>query len=203
MILTALLEKVKLLTAKMVNAANNIKQQIQSQGQDMEDSKIMSNFILPHFTSGYRDIQNQILSEFDVEEFELEEATKYFIAEGDEKVKEIAKKIRKFYHTCGGDVDLDDGEDISSATTSSKGILPFEMVVEMLEVISQVVSAKTDEYITAFKEEYGVPRDRESVERFQQGMMSLSERFAIWKFNLKFTGSNIHSHIDLVLRVLW
>jgi len=158
----------------MVNAANNIKQQLQAQGLDMEDSKIMVIYILPHFTSGYKDIKNQVLNEYDVEEYELEEATLYYMDKGDETIRETTKKIRKLYNACGGNVNLDEDEDVASVP--SKGLLPFETVLEILQVIGEITMNKTDEFIVTFKEKYGLPKDQDTAERFQQGLMSISER---------------------------
>ena len=174
LILSLILDKVKLLAAKMVNAANNIKQQLQAQGLDMEDSKIMVIYILPHFTSGYKDIKNQVLNEYDVEEYELEEATLYYMDKGDETIRETTKKIRKLYNACGGNVNLDEDEDVASVP--SKGLLPFETVLEILQVIGEITMNKTDEFIVTFKEKYGLPKDQDTAERFQQGLMSISER---------------------------
>jgi hypothetical protein len=160
----------------MVNAAQNIRQQIQSQGQDMEESRVMQSFILPHFTSGYKEITTQVLHEYDAEEYELEDAVKTYLANGDEKIREMTMKIRKLYQTCGGEVNLDEDEDGGMTSSSKATLLSFETVIEMLSVLNEIVAAKTDEYIIAFKAKYGVPQDQETADAFQQGLMSLSER---------------------------
>lgn len=48
-VLKHLLQKVKFDSKRFLLGFNNIKQQLQQQGQEMDDRKIMEQFIFPHF----------------------------------------------------------------------------------------------------------------------------------------------------------
>ena len=53
---------------KFITGFQNVKMQIQNQGQDMEDRKIMENFIFPHFISAFEETQSEVFELYDVEE---------------------------------------------------------------------------------------------------------------------------------------
>ena len=177
-VLNAIAEKSQLLTQKMAQAAQNIKQQIQAQGQDMEDSKIMTNFILPHYVTQYGEIVGHALSQFDVTEEELQDATTQYLKDGVseqedsvEKIRSLVKKIRMYYRACGGEVHDDEDEEGSEGAQE----LSLEKIIEFLSVLSQVVLKQMDGYIASFKEKYGVPSDQLTQQAFYQGVMSISE----------------------------
>ena len=53
---------------KFLNGFQNVKTQIQNQGQEMEDRKIMENFIFPHFITAFEETQSEVFELYDVEE---------------------------------------------------------------------------------------------------------------------------------------
>ena len=53
-VLKAFLDKVRADSKRFEVGFNNIKQQIVASGQELEDRKIMEQFIFPHFKSGFK-----------------------------------------------------------------------------------------------------------------------------------------------------
>lgn len=177
-ILTKIAEKSKLLTARMANAAMNIKQQINQQGQDLDQSIIMKNYILPHYTTEYESIVNTIYTSYDVQDDEVEDACNEYY-ESNKKIQDLMKNIKKCYQSCGGEViedDIEYGYDMKDISTKkvSKDV-SFEDVIEILSIFAQLSSQRTDEFIETFKSKYGIPCDQTSFENFQQGIITLTD----------------------------
>ena len=176
-IMTTILDKLKLSAARMVKAAENIKQQLAQQGQEMEDKVIMANFILPHFETAFKEIESQVYEDKDVEEHEVEEATYYYIEHGNATLKEAGKKIRLIYKEFGGEVEesADFEVDQTGASQRSSVNLGVKEIVGVLNSIGEKMSNATDGYIETFVQTYGSPNSPELLESFQTGMIALSE----------------------------
>jgi hypothetical protein len=71
----------------------------------------MEIFILPHLESSFRDAQDKILNDFEVEEYELEDGVNYYTKHGHVKIKEICDRIKLIYKEFGGDIDDEDDEE--------------------------------------------------------------------------------------------
>jgi hypothetical protein len=172
-----ILNKLKLMAAKMIRAAEGIKQQIEQQGQHMDDRSIMKTFILPHFETAFRDIQNQIFEENDIDEYDIEEAVNYYIDNGNLALIEISEKIRLIYSEFGGDVDVGVGyADDSKGNEESVEDITLERVLELFHVLSVGMGEATDSFCRQFVEKSGLPqRSKELTEQFHHGLLMLSE----------------------------
>jgi len=170
-ILTKIFEKVKKMAEKMVGAAENIKQQIQAQGLEMEDSKIMKTYILPHFEQGFKDAQEEVLGEFDVEEYELEDAVNTYTAEGNKTLAEMQERIRLLYKAFGGD--MPEAENEAEAGDLDSKELGLETVLTMLQSLGEHLYQQTDEYCKEFINTHGRPT-ADNMALFQEGLVEIS-----------------------------
>ncbi len=175
-IMTKILEHLKPVATHMIRAAEGIKQQLAQQGKEMEDRKLMQTFILSHFESGFKDLQDKILAEFDVDESELEDACNTYVKNGDKKLREICERIRMIYKEFGGEIDSEDKEN-----NDFNEEIPLETIVAMLKSIGGKMSDETESFVQDFKAEYGVPDSRSDIEIFQGKLMELSERYNFCK----------------------
>lgn len=173
-VMTAIFDKVKVVAAKMVRAAENVKQQIAAQGQEIEDKKLMQTFILPHFETSYREIQQQALDDADVEESELEEAVNEYMKQGHQPLIEIYTRIRLIYKEFGGDCG-EDGEVLAGKEQEGADEITHDMIILVLQKLAERMNAVTLGFIHQFKEQYGSPNSPTVQAAFQQGMLSLSE----------------------------
>eukprot|EP00595_Chromulina_sp_UTEXLB2642_P003552 CAMPEP_0196765816 /NCGR_PEP_ID=MMETSP1095-20130614/13467_1 /TAXON_ID=96789 ORGANISM="Chromulina nebulosa, Strain UTEXLB2642" /NCGR_SAMPLE_ID=MMETSP1095 /ASSEMBLY_ACC=CAM_ASM_000446 /LENGTH=202 /DNA_ID=CAMNT_0042124709 /DNA_START=130 /DNA_END=735 /DNA_ORIENTATION=- len=169
--MSSLSDNVKLLGSRMLVGAENIKQQLAQQNQQVSDMDIMKNYILPYFMSGLKDIQDNLLSQYDIEEKELEEAVEEYITQGDSKLIEIKRKVRAIYTQFGGELEEDD----EAVVVEKPKDVPLNVIINAINAISDLMDSKMDEYIETFKSKYGVPTDMQTFEAFQRGMISLSE----------------------------
>lgn len=133
----------------------------------------MKQYILPHFGSNLKEIQETILAEFDVDEDELEEAVNTYIANGDEELAGITKSIRILHTQFGGDSDI---EAPNAAKNSKAAAMGINEVVELLEELASQMLQHTDDFCGKFVDEYGVPSNQQQGQEFQLGMMEVSQR---------------------------
>ena len=175
-ILVAFLEKLKLKSVNLINAFNNVKQQILAHGENMEDRKIMEQFIFPHFKGIFDDCSAKTYDEYDVLEEEVEEAVEAYIKMGREDIEDAAKQIKMIYREYGGEVYIegDEFEDIPGSEKSDK-----EMSLEELLAVVDVITAKMQEvtkvFIGDFVEKHGKPTSGADVMKFNQGLMSVGQ----------------------------
>ena len=172
-IMNAILKKLKILAPKLMMAAQNIKMQIQQQGQEVDDMTVMKQFILPHFDSNFKEIQDAVLQEFDWDEDELEEAVNTYIAEDDEELKAITKSIKVLHQQFGGESDAEENAPVKSAKAESMGV--NEVVALMKELANQMLQY-TDDFCGKFIDEHGPPQSQQDIEEFQHGLMGASQK---------------------------
>eukprot|EP01041_Mallomonas_annulata_P012697 gene12697-26751_t len=178
-VMAAFLEKLKLVAIKHKRAADNIRQQVEAQGQQIDERQLMAGYMLPHFETALKDLTTQILEEYNIEEDELQESVAYYIKEGNLKLKEISKSVNNYYKQFGGEIDEEEisypTNQKSSSSTSSNQDLSLDEFSRVLDKLTELLSTATDGYLQAFKEKYGVPTTTEVAEQLQQGMMVISE----------------------------
>lgn len=176
-ILVAFLEKLKIKSVNLINAFNNVKQQIMSHGENMEDRKIMEQFIFPHFKGIYDDCSAKTYDEYDVLEEEVEEAVTTYIKMGRGDIEDIAKQIKLIYREYGGDVYIegeDEFEDIPGSETSNRE-MTLEQLLSVVDVITIKMQEVTKIFIDDFIEKHGKPTNSTDVMRFNQSLMSLGQ----------------------------
>mmetsp|Transcript_12367 Transcript_12367/g.27794 ORF Transcript_12367/g.27794 Transcript_12367/m.27794 type:complete len:278 (-) Transcript_12367:119-952(-) len=173
-IMRKILEKVQLLAPRLMNAAQNIQQQIEQGGQEIDEKTLMKQFILPHFDTNFKEIQDSVLDgDCDYYPDELEEACAFYMKEGDEELTQICKSIRAIYRQFGGDVD--DEED-ASADGGALADMSVDEVVGLMEELGKHMLQATDDYCAKFIDESGIPRTQAHLEAFQMGQMKLSQK---------------------------
>jgi len=181
-IMQAICDKVKMIAMRMLQASENIKAQLAQQGQEMDDRKLMKTFIYQHFVDQLEGIQSAVLSEFDAEESELEDAVNTYVRTEPE-LREIVEKIKTLHYQFGGDKDEDDeegdGQGLGEGNEANGGAalreIPLDELIEVIEEMTERISDAMDDYISNFKDSYGVP-DQSNIEQFQQGFMQLTEK---------------------------
>ena len=200
-IMSSILDKVKMIAMRMVQASENIKAQLAQQGQEMDDRKLMKTFIYQHFVDQLEQIQSSVLSEFDAEESELEDAVTVYLSGGgggegssEEQIKavrelrEIVSKIKELNYQFGGDRDSDesgsgaggigadgDGEgDGDNAGDEGQREVTLGDLLDVIETLTVRISDEMDDYITNFKDLHGDP-DATNIEQFHHGFMKLTE----------------------------
>ena len=190
-IMGKVLDQLKTISAQCLRATENIKQQLAQSGQDMDDKKILKNFILPHLETTFQQAQNTILDDFEVEEYELADAVTYYVKHGDKKLKEASDRIKLIYKEFGGDVDDDDDDEeeetvdldvdgsakeSKSTTTKKNAAVTHDQVLEILQTIGVEMSRVTEQYVSQYVATYGAPKDRAEMETFQMQILTISER---------------------------
>jgi hypothetical protein len=188
-----ILIKLKIIAGKMMRAGENIKQQIQASGQDVDDLTVYRSYILPHLNVEFKKAQEEVLDEYDVDEDELKDANTEYMKDGHKGLVEITKSIRRIYKDFGGEVGEYEGlEGTQSAGSSStkspamsSGGAPQEggttaermedLAVQLLSVLADKMITNTEMYILTFKEKYGIPSTAQEFEMFQQGLMVITE----------------------------
>jgi hypothetical protein len=175
-IIAKILEKLKMQAARMVSAAENIRAQIEAQGQQIDDEKLMKHFILPHFETAMLEVQEKVYEEYDVDEGEVEDARAFYIRTGNKDIKEAYDKIKTIHKEFGGDVEVeeeeDDGLDVDGQPLRE---LTVQDVVAILETLAERMGEVTDNYVEEFIHEHGIPHNNSTITAFQEGMMGLSE----------------------------
>lgn len=171
-IMNGILKKLKILIPKLLMAVQNIKMQIQQQGQEVDDMTIMKQFILPHFESNLKEIQDSVLEEHDVDEDELEEAVTTYIAAGDEELASLAKSIKVMYQQFGGDVDADEPAPMNEKVER----MGINDVVALMKELGNQMMQYTDDFCGKFIDEHGIPQSQQDMEEFQLGLMAASQR---------------------------
>lgn len=191
-----IIEKVRIEATRVIRAAENIKQQVKAQGQEIEDSIIMNSFALPHFLQAFQELEAAIYEDNDIDEQELEEAVNFYIDHYNKSVEnqedspkktnkvvinhsitkeliEITKRIRIIYKEFGGDID-EDGNAISNNGESKDYSL--EEAIELMKSLSTKMLDSTDSFAEDFKENYGVPSTMDEMNQFQEGLLAITER---------------------------
>ena len=161
------------MTKRLIDAAENIKAQIRQQGHEIDDQTVYKSYILVHFESGFRDIQESVLAEIDCEESELEEAVSYYQNHGSVVLKDISQKIRKIYKQFGGELDNDESNVNVPQSEKSKN-MNVDDVLEILNALNDKIMMASDGFITKFKEEYGIPNSEMLSGIFNQGLMTIA-----------------------------
>lgn len=149
-ILKEINEKTKGRAAKLQQMKQQIEQQIAQSGQQVDESEIMKQFILPNFTKGVQEIEEEAYSNFNngegVLEEEFREGVEYYKRQGDEDVEKAVAKLRKIYSDMGGEkiVDDDNEDDMSSAPRGPVRDIPIEEVIKILEAYAEALSRHTE-----------------------------------------------------------
>lgn len=160
------------MTKRLIDAAENIKAQIRQQGHEIDDQTVYKSYILVHFESGFRDIQESVLAEIDCEESELEEAVSYYQSHGSVILQDISQKIRKIYKQFGGQLDNESNDNIPQSEKSKS--MNVDDVLEILNALNDKIMTASDGFITKFKEEYGIPNSEMLSGIFNQGLMTIA-----------------------------
>jgi len=168
-------ERVRMVAVRMAQAAEGIKAQLAQQGQEMDDRKLMKTFIYQHFVDQLEQIQGDVLTEFDAEEVELEDAvTTYQSTEA--QLKEYVQKIKALNYQFGGD-DLSTSE-TEDGTGHAEPLVEMSIdeVVEVIGTLTERINDAMDDFINEFKEQHGEPDQSALGFQFQFGLMQLTEK---------------------------
>lgn len=165
----AILDRTKTNVPRLLKAAENFKQQIAAQGQEIDDVQLLKALILPHLETGIKEIQEEVLNEYDADDDELEEAVNYYLAQGDEELADITKSLRVIYKQFGGDLG-DDGE----AVVSSKEFELHEAVELIHELVSKIVE-HTEAMVKNFVKVHGVPTTAQQKQDFQTELHNVTD----------------------------
>lgn len=202
-----ILDGLRTIAVQHVRAAENIKEQLTQQGQDMSREEIMTTIILPHFKNAFAGMQAKVLEvvnallcdnwqfavltfpcinysqEFDVDEEELEECVRHYVEHSaiqGSKLQEAVSKIKAICAQFTGDVD-------SGKASPSGGTRPAatqELSLDQLFDVLETFAAKTKDYFGRFAEEYvqsyGVPSTQAEIARFADQLTEVSDRYCCY-----------------------
>jgi len=187
-IMADVLMQLKALAARMARAADNIKQQLQQQGQDLDNARIMKSFILPHFETNFAEMQAQVFAEHDVEEEEVEEAHFYYCKQGCKQLLEINETVQEIYKQFGGEVE-GDGDSAAASTEGGAGAsssgsilgqpkdMALETVLEILYTLKERMVEATELYCDDYIDSNGGPPSNPmAFQGFQDGLVKISEQ---------------------------
>jgi hypothetical protein len=187
-IMSSILDKLHSTIPKLFRVAEQIKQQIQAQGQDIDDATLLKSFLLPHLENALKDIQDAVLAEHDVDEDELEEAVNEYIQNGDAELLKITKTIRGMFQKFGADVEEDEGDSSSLGATASTSVvsstkssgkstdMSLEEFVEFLGYFAEIQSAKTEQIISQIYTANGNKIDQNALGTMQQALFLSSQK---------------------------
>ena len=179
-VLQALVSQAKELVIKSQGVEANIKQRFASQGQQCDDAQLREHLLVPTFLKDFEAAEAEVLSTFDVGADELREAAEHFSANGSKQVEELSEAIKQCFRAVGGTVASNSpAKRVTTITAPSAGssgqTLSLDDVLQLLSTLASILNVKTDEYITAYKSEHGLPQDQMGFQRFQMGMVQVSE----------------------------
>ena len=98
---------------QMSQYMNQIKMQYQQQGMQIDQAEL-TKALLPQAEKMFADAEDAVYEEFDCTAEEVEEAHRVYEARGNEKLKEITKKIKAMYKELGGVVDASSGRAVAA-----------------------------------------------------------------------------------------
>eukprot|EP01031_Cornospumella_fuschlensis_P034078 gene34078-41247_t len=164
----AILDRTKTNVPRLLKAAENFKQQIAAQGQEVDDIQLLKALILPHLETGIKEIQEEVLNEYDADDDELEEAVNYYLEQGDEELADITKSLKTIYKQFGGD--LPDEESVGSSKD-------FELheVVELFQELVTMIVEHTETMVKKYIKENGVPTTSMQKADFQSELASITD----------------------------
>ena len=149
--------------SQMYGVLENIKQQAQAQ-PDFDVETVKKTYVLPHFETLVKKVQEEACDKFDVDSDEIEEAVTTYIENGDVKLIEISTKLKRMYRDFGGETD-----DISAGgTEEKKEELSFNEIVTFISVYTDKLLEKIKEATIEYKNEFGIPDTEETNAHFQQ-----------------------------------
>ena len=153
---------------RLKKPADNFKQQIAAQGQEVDDIQLLKALILPHLETGIKEIQEEVLNEYDADDDELEEAVNYYLEQGDEELADITKSLKTIYKQFGGD--LPDEESVGSSKD-------FELheVVELFQELVTMIVEHTETMVKKYIKENGVPSTSMQKADFQSELASITD----------------------------
>jgi hypothetical protein len=164
------------------NAAEKIKMQMQQQGQMLEDAQIMQHFIFPHFKTAMAELEQKVCDDYDIADFELEEAVNAY-CDTDGEIMKCANDIRNLIVKFGGQVESDEvvrssgaGASATASAGASGGVMGdvgLEDVLELFQDLTARVLEATEQYAAAHVQLHGPPTDPQGVQDFQTGMVQL------------------------------
>jgi hypothetical protein len=184
--MNAIQERFHLTVPKLFRVADQIKQQFQQQGQDIDDQTLLKQFLLPHLEQALKDIQEAVLTEYDADEEELEDAVSTYIAKGDEELLKISTTIRKIFQKFGADIvddEEDEYEDIPATTNkpaakagkkSGSKEMSLDEFLKFFKLFSKLQISATEKGMKEFIAEYGTHMDQTTFVMFQQKLMEAS-----------------------------
>jgi hypothetical protein len=193
----SMLDQLHMTIPKLFRVADQIKQQFAQQGQQLDDSFLLRSFLLPNLESAFREIQDTVLNEYDMDEDDLEEAVLEYIKRGDRDLKETYDTIRNIFKKFGADLPEDDEEEDeeeveqASATatekkkkTSKKATkkdMTLEDTIRFFKAFRQMQHDKMEATIEEFIREFGRPSPSTSPVLLQRIMME-SQRLVSFLF---------------------
>ena len=196
-VLEAIVDKMTELAKNVEQHANTIIRENAQQGKQVDERKLYDLYVLPIFEKELATAESSILGDFDIDSDELEEAVQYFSSkDADDQVGALAEKAKRIYRSLGGTVASGPSipgvpssvgatgggtaqDAASTAVVVADGdkaaVDTLEGVLQVLDVLAFNLNAKTDEFITAFTAQNGMPQDQMSMMMFQQGMVAVQE----------------------------
>mmetsp|Transcript_26612 Transcript_26612/g.26858 ORF Transcript_26612/g.26858 Transcript_26612/m.26858 type:complete len:306 (-) Transcript_26612:210-1127(-) len=181
LIMSQYLEKLKSSGQKLLEHAEQIRQQFSAQGQRVDESQLLKSFLLPNFDNLLVELDSQLLQEYDLDEDELKESVEFYIQQGNMKLKEIISELNKLYQAFGGELDDEHsslskgGKTAASSTSHTSGDLTLKQFLNAVAVLTVSVTELTNSFLGQFKERYGVPNTQEGMQRFQLGLMTIQQ----------------------------
>jgi len=170
-VMQEILDKVKLMATSMLRRAEQIKQQINAQGQEIDDQQLMKLVIAPQLDSSFRELQNEILKSYDMDEEDLEEAVTTYIQEGDIELRDISERIRQIYKGLGGDM----GDDSKSTEKGSGKEVTLNDVLQVLNLLLSKSAEKLEDFLSDTKENISAG-GKVNMEKLQTAMMKVIEK---------------------------
>lgn len=199
------LDGLRTIAVQHVRAAENIKEQLMQQGQDMSREEIMTTIILPHFKNAFAAMQVQVLEvrgpgvhgicvgvrfltllllqDYDVDEEELEACVDHYlenVAVPGSKIGEVVSKIKAICAQFTGEATAGQARGGSSGPAK-------ELSLDVLMDVLGAFGAKTKEYFGRFAEDFvsqhGVPSNQEQIVRFGDELTLVSDRSVLTSIN--------------------
>lgn len=185
---------------QMTQYMAQIKMQYQQQGMQIDENEL-TKALLPQVEKMFAEAEAAVYDEFDCAAEDVEDAHRTYEARGNDKLKEITRKIRAMYKELGGSVEAGSGKAKAKGKSTKRGvveeveeeevsigggaasggactIVTVDDFIGFVEAMAGKMAQFFDGYFDAFTAEYGrlsASSSQEMQQRFQMGMVKLAE----------------------------
>ncbi len=173
-LITQILENLEPCRASCKELIEKVKLELQSSWGPAtpSEAEMLRVYVYPTFKAAYLKVQDRACAEYNVHEWELEEAIQYYVNEQqDQQLGQLTQELADIIKSFGGG-DESGGEGAGGASGGEEGGMTIASAVKAMS--GRVVSA-TNELCTKYIAMHGVPESQEELMKFQSIYVQVAE----------------------------